>query len=264
MLCWPIVIQKRGFRMRFYPTNATAQQWVDPYHLRDKEHGYREETFFRHYLRQGDVVVDVGANVGITTLAAFSAVGPSGRVYAFEPHPRIYRFLVGNIELNDAQNVVTAQNLALGEHDGTAFLTDRRADDQNTVAADRGIAVPMSTLDAAVASVPSISLLKIDVEGYEKFVLLGAARTLERVECVYFESFDPNLAQHGYPVDEVVELLMARGFEVRRLDRDSTTTMPATSGERPYGPDAPEDLVAVRDVDRLERRLRGEPVAARG
>ncbi|TMD30056.1 MAG: FkbM family methyltransferase [Chloroflexi bacterium] len=58
--------------------------------------------------------MDLGANIGLTALAAFSAVGPSGHVHAFEPHPRIFDFLVGNIELNRAETVVTPYNLALG------------------------------------------------------------------------------------------------------------------------------------------------------
>jgi len=69
------VIPKRGFRLRFYPSNSSAQQWVDPYHENDAQHGQREETFFRRYLRPGDVVCDVGSNFGRTALAAFSVVG---------------------------------------------------------------------------------------------------------------------------------------------------------------------------------------------
>jgi len=159
-----IVIPKRGFRLRFYPTNGTAQQWVDPYHEHATDHGHREETFLRRYLRPGDVVVDVGANFGLTALAAFTTVGPRGQMHAFEPHPRIFRFLLGNIELNGAEAVVTPYNLALGERAGTVFLTDERADDQNSVSPDTtGLRVPMSTLDDAVAQLPRIALLKIDV-----------------------------------------------------------------------------------------------------
>ena len=68
-------------------------------------------------------------------------------MHAFEPHPRIFSFLVGNIELNGAQAAVTTYNLAIGERVGTAFLTDERADDQNRVSPDaNGLRVPMSTL----------------------------------------------------------------------------------------------------------------------
>jgi FkbM family methyltransferase len=251
-----IVIQKRGFKLRFYPTNASAQQWVDPYHRHDKHHGYAEETFFRRYLRPGDVVVDVGANFGLTALSAFSAVGSTGHVYAFEPHPRIFRYLVGNIALNRASDVITPYNIALGDHAGTVFLTDSRADDQNTVSREAThILVAQSTLDDVVEPLHRIALLKIDVEGYEKFVLEGATATLAHVECVFFESNAVSYAAHGYVLADVVNLLVAQGFQVRRLDLHGSTTaveIDETSSEN-------ENLVAVRDVDRLDRRLNGRP-----
>jgi FkbM family methyltransferase len=254
-----IVIQKRGFRLRFYPTNASAQQWVDPYHDHDKEHGDREESFFRRYLRPGDVVVDVGANFGLTALAAFSAVGPTGEVHAFEPHPRIFEFLVGNIELNGAEAVVKAHNLALGERAGTVFLTDRRADDQNTVSLDAtGISVPMSTLDDAVAALPHIDLLKIDVEGYEKLVLEGATETLARVDCVYFESCDANYSQYGYELGEVIDVLAANGLKVRRIDASGSTSR--VSPNEDFA--GPENLVALHDPEHLRLRLDGRPERA--
>jgi len=249
------VIPKRGFRLRFYPTNSSAQQWVDPYHENDAHHGHREETFFRRYLRPGDVVVDVGANFGLTALAAYSAVGRSGQVHAFEPHPRIFSFLEGNIALNGAEDVVKPYNLAIGEASGTVFLTDERADDQNSVSDDAtGLRVPMSTLDEAASDLPPIALLKIDVEGYEQFVLRGATHTLDRTACIYFESSDEKFAQHGYSLGEIVELLAPRGFEVRRLRGDGAQTTVVTPDD---GSSELEDLVAVADVDYLHRRLNG-------
>jgi len=255
------IIPKAGFRLRFFPTNSSAQQWVDPYHDNDADHGHREETFFRRYLRPGDVVVDVGANFGLTALAAFSAVGSGGEVHAFEPHPRIFSFLVGNIELNGAQEVVTPYNLAIGERAGTAYLTDMRADDQNGVSPGAtGLRVAMSTLDDAASRLASIALLKIDVEGYEPFVLRGATQTLARTACVYFESSDEKLAQHGSSLGEIVELLAGHGFQVRRLGGAAPTTAVTAA----YGSSQLEDLVAVCDVGYLHRRLTGSAPTAGG
>ena len=246
------VIPKRGFRLRFYPTNGSAQQWVDPYHEHDSDHGRREETFFRGYLRPDDVVVDVGASIGLTALTAFSVVGRGGRVLAFEPHPRIFGFLVGNIALNGAEAVITPRNVALGESSGTVFITDARADDANSVSSEAtGVSVPISTLDEVAAQLPRIALLKIDVEGYELFVLRGAVDTLKRIDCIYFESYDPNFARHGYGLSELVELMAANGFEVRRFDGAGTTTAVIAA----EGSSDLEDLVAVRNLDHLHRRL---------
>jgi FkbM family methyltransferase len=247
-----IVIQKRGFRLRFYPTNASAQQWVDPYHLHDANHGYREETFLRRYLRPGDVVVDVGANFGLTALAAWSVVGPMGEIHAFEPHPRIFSFLLGNIELNGAKSVIKAYNVALGDTTGSVYLTDYRADDQNAISQNRTcVRVPMSTLDQAISARKHIALLKIDVEGFEKFVLEGAKHMLTRVDCVYFESYDPNFARYGYALGDIVDLLTAQGLDVRRIGPGHSTTL-VTAAETDMQPD---NLLAVRDLEHLRRRL---------
>ena len=100
---------------------------------------------------------------------------------------------------------------------------------------------------------PPTALLKIDVEGYEQFVLRGATETLARTACVYFESSAENFAQHGYTLGEIVEMLAPLGFEVRRLDGAGPTTA-VTSAD---GSSELEDLVAVRDIDYLHRRLNG-------
>ena len=251
-----LVIQKSGFKLRFYPTNAAALLWADPFHVHDKQHGALEETFLHRYLRRGDVVIDVGANFGLTALAAFSVVQPSGRVYAFEPHPQVFRYLQGNIELNDAAHVITAHNLALGNRVGTVFLTDRRAADRNVVSREpTPVRVAQSTLDDVALTLPRINLLKIDVEGYEKFVLEGATRTLPRVDCVYFEANDASYATHGYTRTDVINFLAAQGFETRRLEPSGITTV-VRNGDAAYGY---ENLIGVSDVDRLHRRLQGGP-----
>jgi FkbM family methyltransferase len=246
-----IVIQLNGFRLRFYPTNATAQQWIEPHH---RHCGAREEAFLRRYLRRGDTVVDVGANVGLTALQAWSLVGSAGEVHAFEPHPQIFEYLTGNIRLNGAQDIVRAYNLALGSEARDVWFTNRRADDQNAVSpASTGLRVPMIRLDDAVADVASVSLLKVDVEGYELHVLQGASAVLARTECVYFEAASENFAQFGYELRDIRQLLRDRGFRVRRLDAGGLTT---ALGEKDDVAGV-EDLVAVRDIDLLHTRLAG-------
>src|SRR5436189_6431842 len=64
-----------------------------------------ERAFLNHFLRPGDVFVDVGANIGLFTLIAASCVGPKGKVVAFEPTTVTYTRLVENIRLNHLYNV---------------------------------------------------------------------------------------------------------------------------------------------------------------
>jgi FkbM family methyltransferase len=244
-LCRFVTIRQDGYRIRFHPSSIPAQLWVDP---RD-----RAETpaFFRAYLRVGDVVVDVGSNVGTTVLAAAAAVGDTGRVYAIEPHPRIFGFLVQNLELNSIETV-RAYNVAIGADEGVIRLSDRfPSDDENRVVTSGGVEVPLRRLDDLVDE-PVVHLLKIDVEGYELRVLAGAQRLLTRSRCVYLESREEAYRSYGYGTQDVLDVLRETGFEVfsesageglRRLpDRYASTRN--------------ENLVAVREPAHLTSRLR--------
>jgi FkbM family methyltransferase len=237
-LCTLFRFRHNGFVLRFYPSAFSTVLWTDPDSPRD------DEDFFARYLRPGDVVVDVGANIGTLSLAASRSVATAGRVISAEPHPRTYRFLCGNLRLNGVRNV-TARNMALGRAPGTVRFSDAWSDDQNRVVADgAGVVVEMSTLDVLLAAQQRIHLLKIDVEGYEKMVLEGAGAVLGRTDTVYFESFRGNFAQFGYRFRDVWRLLAARGFTTLRfVGRRRLATV---SGD--YESEICENLVSVRSL----------------
>jgi FkbM family methyltransferase len=169
-------------------------------------------------LRTGDRYIDAGANIGQLTLAASKRVGATGEVIAIEPHPAIYRYLAGNLDLNRCGNVRSMQ-IALGDRAGEVALTSRRSDDQNYVA-DRGkVPVSVQRLDDVVASGPT-RLLKLDVEGYELQVLRGAHRLLESTGIVYCELSAGNCQRYDYDPGEVERLLAEAGFVFVRTDAD--------------------------------------------
>jgi FkbM family methyltransferase len=153
-----LTIQQHAYRLRFHPSNLAEQLWVKPSSRRDAL------EFFWAYLKPGDKVIDVGANIGDTVLTASACVGSKGWVWAIEPHPRIFRFLRANLALNHVRNV-EATNSAAGEFSGTVSFTDDRRDDMNRVG-DGALIVPIRPLDDLVRCRDSISLLKVDVEGY--------------------------------------------------------------------------------------------------
>jgi hypothetical protein len=88
------VIKKEGYKLKFYPSSLSAALWVDS----DDRHA--DERFLKEYLQSGDIVIDVGANIGSLTLAASDIVGESGKVYAVEANPKIFSYLRGNLLLN--------------------------------------------------------------------------------------------------------------------------------------------------------------------
>ncbi|HWI19734.1 MAG TPA: FkbM family methyltransferase [Vicinamibacterales bacterium] len=198
-------IRLDDYVLRFYPTNTSANLWINPLSR------FHDLSLFRDYCRPGDTVADVGANIGEVSIVLSRGVGPHGRVFAFEPHPRIFRFLTGNLSLNGCANV-TARNLALGAELGTVRMSDDRRDDMNRVTQSGAIEVPCSTLDAELPDGP-IAFLKIDVEGFELSVLRGAQLALARTACVNCELIDEHCRRNGHGMGDVIGLLRQSGFQ---------------------------------------------------
>jgi FkbM family methyltransferase len=239
-----ITIRRKDYLLRFFPTAFSASLWADPKAWEE------DEAFFRSYLEAGDHVIDVGANIGSLSLVAARAVGPSGRVYTIEAHPRTFRFLEGNIALNRAQNV-TAFHTALGQKEGTIHFSSRRSDDQNAVIeSGEGIDVPITLLDRLDIPSSTIALLKIDVEGYEKYVLEGASQTLGRTLCVYFEAWEDHFAKYRYTNRDVLRLLAAQGFALFKI----TGPRQMRSISEDYLSQQCDNLLALRQPEDFLRR----------
>lgn len=137
---------------------------------------------YRQYCRPASTAVDVGANVGMHSLVFSHLVGNEGRVFSFEPSPRILQRAAENIRLNPATNIELISK-ALGSAVGTVGfldLADQANIGESRVRRDAAGQVAMDTLDnvLATAHARNVSLVKIDVEGFEREVLQGAQDTL--------------------------------------------------------------------------------------
>jgi FkbM family methyltransferase len=174
-----------------------------------------ETRLIASLLGPGGVFVDIGAHIGWFTTLASRQAGASGLVLAFEPHPVNAAALRVNLELNGARNVRLAET-ALGGEQGE--LTLAGSDSGSFTGVNWGpyprVAVPMTTLDHALADVPAITLLKMDVEGWEAHVLRGGRETLRRLESVLFEVNEPALLKAGSSRWELYGLLRGAGFTV--------------------------------------------------
>jgi len=147
-------------------------------------------------LAPGGVFIDIGANTGYFSVLAALRVGPAGRVFAFEPNPAVREQLQHHLAINQVADRVTVSDLAIADRceDAVPFFVSCWQDNNGissltpsaeTMARgglrdDRRIPVRVATFDswAALARLPKIDLIKIDVEGAELHVLTGMARTL--------------------------------------------------------------------------------------
>jgi FkbM family methyltransferase len=206
-----LTIQRDGYRLHFFPSSLSATLWAHPEAYRD------EERFTLSRLPADGIYVDVGANIGPLVCAVASRCH-GARVVAFEPHPRIFRFLKKNVELNGLLNVIL-HNIGLAAQPGDLYISNKRADDMNVVS-NTGTRIQVARLDDVLAPMTRIDLLKIDVEGFELEVLRGAKEMLSRTRQVYFEAFEPQYRRFGYGFAQVRALLEAEGFLISQVRPD--------------------------------------------
>ena len=170
--------------------------------------------FITGYLRENDVYIDVGANIGTTLIPAAKTI-KGGKAIGFEPHPRIFSYLMENVSLNNLGDNIELYNCAVGSERGSINFSSGRADDCNKVLITRGgIKVPVKLLDDFVTKFSKIDLMKIDVEGYEKFVVEGGIKALAKTQCIYFEVSEEHFRDFGYSLKDLLNQLENMGFHL--------------------------------------------------
>ena len=172
-------------------------------------------------LRPGDVVFDVGANIGTHTIAFAKAVGETGRVASFEPEPVTAERLERNVELNGLGNV-TLMRCALGERESTELLyvDSRSGSGQHSLSPQDGR--PAEEVRVLQCDEPAPTMVKIDVEGAELGVIAGLKETLadERCRLLFCEVHNAILERAGQNPKEVDRMLQEAGFtEIERSAR---------------------------------------------
>jgi FkbM family methyltransferase len=194
--------------MIYYASDAFVGRSLDLY----GEYSEFETELFRQVMSPGAIVVDAGANFGAFTLYFANAVGPMGRVYAFEPQRSLFHILCGNLALNGLANV-TAVHAALGGQSGTTlvpavdYATDGNFGGIALATGAAGERVDVRTIDGL--RLPHCRLLKIDVEGMEIEVLAGASETLARCQpFLYVENDRPAKSA------ELIQWLLDRGYRL--------------------------------------------------
>ncbi len=236
-------IKCKLYKLKFFPTSVLAEKWVYP------DFGREDEEFLTLFLRSGDTVIDVGANVGTLTLTAATVVGSSGKVFSIEAHPVIFKYLQGNIKINNLKNVFLF-NTAIGDKNGFIQFSNKLLDDLNEVVTSKGIQINVKKLDDLLLDkVEKVELLKVDVEGYEKFVFQGAVEILKKIECIYFESWENLFIKYNYTSLDVLDILRASGFNIYQIKKGEVRQVPLN-----YISETFENLLAIRNIQLFRER----------
>jgi FkbM family methyltransferase len=193
-----------------------------------------ETAAFRREIREGDTVVDVGANIGYFTLLFARLVGPKGRVFAFEPEPTNFELLRKNVELNGYRNVTLVPK-AVSDISGTGqlYLTPHKGDARIFDSHDGRTSVAIETirLDDFFADDPGgLDFIKIDIQGAEPAALRGMVKLLERHRNarVVLEYWPIGLKLFGEEPEVFLRSLTDSGFRLWNLDDERARTFPTT------------------------------------
>lgn len=165
------------------------------------------------YVKRGDTVIDVGANIGHYTLQLSRAVGPAGRVIAMEPMPETFEILTGNMRAARAYNV-TPLNLAASSKGGSVSMTLPKWENGNdnfyqariSQVGDYHVRCGSLDLLGSFLQLGEISLLKIDAEGHDMEVLRGAEKLIaQHMPTIIIESGSKG---------PIYDWLLGRGYEL--------------------------------------------------
>ena len=179
---------------------------------RHGEFGEAAHVLLLPLLEPGGCVLDVGANIGTSAVAFARAVGPTGKVFAFEPQPAVYNVLCANLALNGLRNV-TPYPYAVGRQQGVAYLPPVDYAEPGNYGAvslaggetpeEVGI-VPLDGL-----GFPPVTLLKVDVEGGENDVVQGALGLIDRERPLFYVEFNDSPANRM-----MLAALMGQGYRL--------------------------------------------------
>lgn len=173
-----------------------------------------EMRWFLAKMKEGDLFVDVGANIGIYTLHASRRVGVKGKVFAFEPTPETFSGLQQNVQSNRCLNV-TCEKIALADKIGEGRLVEcgRVASNRISLLPPTGerATIQVGTLDdyCQTNMIRRIDFIKVDIEGGEADFFSGGIKTLKKDKpVILFES------AHTGPAYLEREILRGLGYKI--------------------------------------------------
>lgn len=169
---------------------------ITPYVVAERGGWFEDELpLLSQLLQPGQTAVDIGANYGLYTLALAQAVGPQGRVHAFEPASRTAALLAATLKLNQLETRVQLHQQALSDAAGHGRLSLHQQSELNALQEDMADAASvgsgaMSSEAVAVESLDNlfgldetaapVAFVKMDAEGQESAILRGGRGFLER------------------------------------------------------------------------------------
>ena len=184
-------------------------------------YGELDTKIIRDNIKEGDIVIDVGANIGYYTLIFAQLVGASGKVFAFEPEPKNFEILKKNIEVNNYQNIIAEQKIVSDESGMVKlFIAEKGIVGhrlQQKTDSQKFIEVESIILDNYLKNLnlsEKINFIKIDVEGAEVKVLEGSKIMIEKSDQlkIFTEFNREDIKKYDYNPEYLLSFLIKNKF----------------------------------------------------
>lgn len=229
--------------MEVYTPNGRFELDMEDIYIRN--HMMAGQVFESHiingtlkpYIEKSKYIVDVGANIGCHAIS-YANMNPECKVWAFEPQEKTFGFLSRNVARNSLSDRVEIYKCGLGHKEALTTLNsldnvwdaNMRGHNKGGIGIGKGgETIKVRTLDSL--DLPGLDFLKIDVEGAEGLVLLGAAETIKKYKPVIFfehndSTIDPKVVGlHHVPTP--FEVLVKLGYKnFRYIDWENYITEP--------------------------------------
>tara|TARA_B100001750_G_scaffold90459_1_gene71507 strand:+ start:5734 stop:6609 length:876 start_codon:yes stop_codon:yes gene_type:complete len=198
-----------------------------------------ESKIMEEKIEMGNIVVDVGANIGLHTLNMARIVGNTGQVFAFEPDPSNFEILKKNVKINNYKNIILEQK-AVGDKHGrtTLYQSDHPGKHRifpQTEQAKSQVQVELTNLDNYFDSdmTDKINFIKIDVEGLEFSVLKGMKNILKNSKKIkiLFEFMPENTIEVGFTPIELLNYLTSNDFKLYCMDNKTKKLLHVSNNE---------------------------------
>lgn len=177
-------------------------------------------------VNNGDICLDIGANVWFDTMVFSKLIGDTWRVYGFEPSPKIFSILQDNITHNNMQDNVILMHQWLGSKTETVKLfMDSFNPGWSTICHNYWWTheeIKITTLDEL--AIDTVDFIKMDIEGYEYEALLGMTKTLDRNKDIkivfewspqYYNNITENWKEYSI---HILDFLVSKWFTLYELD----------------------------------------------
>ena len=191
------------------------------------ENDYEKENilFLKEKCNPNMIIFDIGAHLGLMSMICSQLLQKKGKIYSFEPTPKTFEILKKVIKINKASDLVIPINKAVAKENKTIdfYLSEDEGSNSNSLVSKnhrerKPIQIQVTSLDLFTKenNIKQIDLIKIDAEGSEYDVLLGAQNIISAFKPIIILALHPPLIKNnGHNIEDIYEFLIAHNYCIK-------------------------------------------------